>query len=180
MEKDLGTEAPLPKLVTIASAPGLAPRVGLYFAQLEDVRAETKRYVAGLTPEKLSWTPHSTVESIGTQLLHIAGVERSWIGEDIEGRAMGQEWALAFPLRVKMQQVQGEPLEFFLEKLDSVREETRAALSRLSDSDLHRPIQTLDAPPEADRFTVEWILYHLVEHEAHHRGQIALLRRLLA
>ena len=173
-------EASLARLVTIDSHPDLTPRVGLYFAQLEDVRAETKRYVSGLTSEKLSWSPHSTVESIGTQLLHIAGVERSWIGEDIEGRRMGEEWALAFPLRVNLPQVQGEPLDYFLGKLDAVREETRAALAQLTDADLEREIQTLDSTPESDRFTIEWILYHLIEHEAHHRGQIALMKRLLA
>lgn len=170
----------MPSLISIACPEGLSPRVGKYFAQLEDVRRETKRYVAGLTPEKLSWTPHSTVESIGTQLLHIAGVERSWIGEDIEGRPMGEEWALAFPLRVSLPQVQGEPLEFFLEKLDAVRAETRDALSRLTDDDLNREVQTLGSPPDGEAFTIEWILYHLVEHEAHHRGQIALMKRLLA
>lgn len=169
------------QLVSIEPQPGLSPRLAVYFAQLEDVRHDTKRYIAGLTPEQLSWTPHARVESIGTQLLHIAGVERSWIGEDIEKRPMGEEWAVAFPLRanVNVPQVQGEPLTYFVERLDSVREETRAALGRLTDADLLREIQGLDAPADAERFTIDWILYHLVEHEAHHRGQIALLKRLL-
>lgn len=167
------------ELVSLDLVPELTPRVATYFAQLEDVRRDTKKYVSRLTPAQLSWTPHSKVESIGTQLLHIAGVERSWIGEDIEGRAMGNEWELAFPLRTNFPQVQGEPLEFFFEKLDAVREETRAVLSGLKDADLSREIQGLGSAADSDRFTIEWILYHLVEHEAHHRGQIALLKRLL-
>ena len=168
------------RLVSLEHRAGLSPRIASYYAQLEDVRRETKRYVEGLSPPKLSWSPHSTVESIGTQLLHIAGVERSWIGEDIERRPMGEEWALAFPLRVNLPQVEGEPLEYFLEKLDAVREETRHTLSRLTDDDLAREIRTLDSGPDADSYTIEWILYHLIEHEAHHRGQIALMKRLLA
>lgn len=27
--------------------------------------------------------------------------------------------------------------------------------------------------------SIDWILFHLVEHEAHHTGQVELLRRLL-
>lgn len=167
------------RVVAIESKPGLSPSLAHYYAQLEDVRRDTKQYVAGLTPEQLSWTPHPAVESIGTQLLHIAGVERSWIGEDIERRPMGEEWAAAFPLRTNLPQVQGKPLEYFLETLDAVREETRAALSKLTDADLTREIVGLESPPDGDRFTIEWILYHLIEHEAHHRGQIALLKRIL-
>jgi uncharacterized damage-inducible protein DinB len=92
---------------------------------------------------------------------------------------MGNEWESAFPIRTDLPQVQGEPIEFFFTKLDAVRDETRLALGRLTDADLSREIQGLGSPPDADRFTIEWILYHLVEQKAHHRGQIALLKRLM-
>lgn len=167
------------KTVALVAPPGFTPAIGARLAELEDVRRETLRYVAGLAPAQLAWTPHPKVESIATQLLHIAAVERSWIGEDLERRPMGEEWAPAFALRTGQPQIEGHELEYFLEKLNAMREETRRALAALSDADLIREVQCLGAPPDSERFTIDWILHHLIEHEAHHRGQIAVLKRLL-
>lgn len=157
---------------------GFTPRVGVFWAQLEDVRRETLRYVARLEPQQLSWTPQKNVESIGTLLLHIAAVERSWIGEDIDRRPMGEEWMIAFPIRFGIEQIHSQPLEHFLKELARTRDETRTVLSALTDDDLSRDITPLDPGESTETYTIEWILHHLVEHEAHHRGQIALLKRL--
>ncbi|MCC7141531.1 MAG: DUF664 domain-containing protein [Candidatus Eisenbacteria bacterium] len=167
------------RTVSLVAPSGFTPAIGARLAELDDVRRETHRYAAGLSPAQLAWTPHPKVESIATQLLHIAAVERSWIGEDLERRPMGEEWAPAFALRTGQPQIDGHDLAYFVERLDAMREETRRALATLSDADLTREIQCLDAPPESERFTLDWILHHLIEHEAHHRGQIALLKRLL-
>jgi uncharacterized damage-inducible protein DinB len=72
-------------------------------------------------------------------------------------------------------------LEYFIEKLDAVRDETRRILAGLTDDDLSRAIVPLDDANEANspQYTIEWILYHLMEHEAHHKGQIAVMKRLL-
>lgn len=158
-------------------------QVGRYVAMLEDVRRRVKQYVNGLTPEQLSWTPNPRVESIGTVLLHIAAVEVSWIQEDICRKPMSEaEWGIAFPIRLGISQVSGEPLAYYLEKLDRTRAETREILRGLTDADLQRVVSPLEpgdpnAPPTT--YTIEWILYHLVEHEAHHKGQIAVMKRLL-
>ena len=118
---------------------------------------------------------------MGTLLLHIAAVEFSWILEDIFKRPMGREWEVAFPIRVGMPQVSGKPLEYFVETLDRVRTEVRSALATLTDTDLNRVVipQDESGAPESHGYTIRWILHHLVEHEAHHRGQIAMMKRLL-
>ena len=169
------------KSLSIRPITGFAPRIGSYLAQLEDVRERTKRYAEGLSSSQLTWFPNPRVESIGTLLLHIAAVETSWIQEDIVRKPMGEEWKIGFPIRFGIPQISGEPLEFFLEKLDSSRTMTRQVLAELTDADLDRSITSLDDERSADaqRYTIEWILYHLVEHEAHHKGQIAVMKRLL-
>jgi len=167
------------KNVAVSPLEGYSPTIGSWLWQLEDVRRRTLEYVDGLDEEQLAWTPDARVESIGTLLLHIAAVERSWIGEDIDRRPMGEEWAPAFPIHLRIDQVRGQPLRFFIDKLDEVRRETRSVLAALNDGDLSRSVVPLDPGGSEGSFSIEWILYHLVEHEAHHRGQISLLKRLL-
>jgi uncharacterized damage-inducible protein DinB len=44
----------------------------------------------------------------------------------------------------------------------------------MDDHDLDKVVGTGD-----DKFSIEWILFHIVEHEAMHIGQINLLARLV-
>ena len=166
----------------IEPIPGFTRRVGQFLAMMEDVRMRTLRYVADLTADQLAWHPNPKVESIGTLLLHIAAAEHSYIQEDIMRRPMGEEWKIAFPIRFGLPQLTGKPLEYYTEKLDGVRQQTRDVLKTLSDGDLTRVISPLDPGEPENRqieFSIEWLLYHLIEHEAHHKGQIAVTRRLL-
>jgi len=170
------------RLITIEPVEGFAPAIGRSLALLEDVRLRLKLYINGLTTDQLSWHPQPNVESIGTLLLHLAAIEHSYIQEDILRKPMGEEWKIAFPIRFGIPQVSGEPLAFYEHKLDEVRAATRAVLADLTDRDLQRVVEPLDpGDPDADpvEYSIEWILYHLAEHEAHHKGQIAVMKRLL-
>jgi uncharacterized damage-inducible protein DinB len=138
--------------------------------------------VAGLSAAQLSWHPNLMVESIGTLLLHIAAIEFSYIQEDIMQRPMGEEWKIALPIRFGIPQISDRPLEYFVGKLEEVRNETLAVLTGLSDADLDRAVVPLDQEDTSGgsvSYTIDWLLYHLVEHEAHHKGQIAVMLRLL-
>ncbi|MCP4632178.1 MAG: DinB family protein [candidate division Zixibacteria bacterium] len=158
---------------------GYPPAIGKYLYMMEDVRERTLNYIQGLTVEQLSWHPNPRVESIGTLLLHIAAIEFSYIQEDIMQREMGEEWKIAFPIRFNIPQISGKELDYFVDKLNEVRNETKAILKTLTDEDLNREITLHDSGDSPTKFSIEWILYHLVEHEAHHKGQIAVMKRLL-
>ena len=174
-----------PLLQTCEPPPRFSPGIGRYVAQLTETRAEWLRQVAGLTPAQVSWYPNDDVESIGTLLLHIAAIEWSWIFQDIFGRPdeAYDGWEEAFPLRVGVPQVSGRPLEYFTDRLERVREEVLAALRGLNDADLPRLVGEGPAAegeePRSRLYSIDWILFHLVHHEAHHAGQIELLVRLL-
>ena len=58
-----------------------------------------------------------------------------------------------------------------------------AAVRGLNDADLLRlvgegPVAEGEEP-RSRLYSIDWILFHLVHHEAHHAGQIELLVRLL-
>ena len=174
-----------PRITTCTGPAGFASGIGRYLAQLAEIRAEILTQVDHLTPEQLAWHPTPDTESVGTQLLHVAAVEWSWIFQDILGRPDDdyQGWEEAFPLRVGGPQVSGKPLAYFIDHLARVRAEITEALRPFVDADLARLVGEGPLEPgEARRsrlYSIDWILFHLVHHEAHHAGQVELLIRLL-
>ncbi len=182
---DPGPTPQQPRVTACDPPPGLSPGIGRYVALLTETRAELMCQVAGLTPARLAWHPNDDTESIGTQLLHVAAVEWSWVFQDILGRPDedydGREEA--FPLRVGAPQVSGQPLAHFTDRLERVRREVLDALRGLTDADLSRLVGEGPPPPgEEPRsrlYSIDWILFHLVHHEAHHAGQVELLVRLM-
>jgi uncharacterized damage-inducible protein DinB len=155
----------------------LDTKVGFILAGLRETRKILLRTVKDLSPEELDYTPNTKkIESIATLLFHIAAVEFSWIMEDINGKKMKEEeWKLAFALRdsVNEDQIRGKPVSFYLSKLQEVRSEIEAWIEGIKDKDLTQVIEV-----DGDKFTIEWILYHVGEHELTHIGQIRLLKRL--
>ena len=174
-----------PEITTCNPVEGYAPQVGRYVAQLTEARNHLKRQVEGLTIEQMDWHPDEATESISTQLLHLDAVEWSWMHEDIFGASSDDypgNWHEAMPIRAGAPQVTGRPLQGYLEKLDSTREETLRILRGFTDEDLSRLVGEAETEPGVEKrsrlFTIDWIIWHIIEHEAAHVGQIELLRRL--
>jgi uncharacterized damage-inducible protein DinB len=62
--------------------------------------------------------------------------------------------------------------------LDAIREKTRERLASFSDDDLDNLFGFVRRG-EAFEVSLRWTLHHLIDHEAQHKGQILLLKRLL-
>lgn len=174
-----------PRITTCDPVPGYAPVIGRYVAQLEELRADLLGELSSLTQAQLDWHPNDKVESIGTMLLHMDAVEWSWIHEDILGRPDNEypgEWSEAMPIRVNAEQVSGRPLQWYLDKLEATRAVTLDVLKGFSESDVARRVGEGPVPKGEEKgsrlFTIDWIIWHIISHEAAHIGQIELLRRL--
>ena len=131
--------------------------------------------IDGLTKKELDFTPYDDrIESIGTLLLHIAAIEWSWIFEDIDRQEMDyEEWKHAFVLREGIPQLKSKKLKFYMDKLEDVRKDVFNRLTTITDSELDHLINIGEAA-----VSIEWILFHIIEHEIMHIGQISLLKRL--
>lgn len=174
-----------PRITTCDPIEGYSPQVGRYVAQLTEVRSDLKREVEGLNLTQLDWHPDEKTESIGTQLLHLDAVEWSWMHEDIFGTPSDDYpgvWPEAMPIRVGVPQVTGRPLQWYIERLDVTREETLRILRGFSDKDLARLVGEAETGPGVEKrshlYTIDWIIWHVLQHESAHLGQIELLRRL--
>lgn len=128
-------------------------------------RGVTLQTLEMVPPDKLPWFPAIAQFSFAQQFLHIAQVEEFYARGLFEG-----DWDLN---RI------GEAKErLTLEKLRQKLEETRQfTLERLERLEPGR----LDAPVSVPNIPVEWPLrswlWYLVEHEIHHKAQLAVYLR---
>ncbi len=81
--------------------------------------------------------------------------------------------AFALVPEVNIPQLKGQELQFYVDKLNETRHEVYQRLVKFKDDDLDKIVES-----ESKKYSIEWILFHLIEHEAMHIGQILLLKRL--
>jgi uncharacterized damage-inducible protein DinB len=152
--------------------------IGRWLWAFEDVRRVLKRLVQDMSLEELDWRPEGG-SSTGSLLYHIAAIEADWLYFDVLGaRQFPPDMETFFSYEVRdedgrLTAVVGETIDQHLHRLDAVREATLAVFRQMDLADWQRARKL----PEYD-MTPAWALYHLIEHEAHHRGQIAMLRSL--
>ena len=151
--------------------------VGRWLAAMEDARRDTLRELERVTPDMVDWQPDQPLNSIGALLYHIALIETSWLLEDIlEGEPGPESLQALFPFDDRdadgrLIQVAGEPLDIHLHRLAATRDYLLERLRPMSAADFHRPrhLERYDAAPD-------WVLHHVLQHEAEHRSHICWLR----
>jgi len=166
-----------------------APEIGRSLWALHDTRSRTLEELEGVTPAMVDWLPtpgHALrgasqppdgESSIGTVLYHLAGIEADWLyAEVLEQPEFPAEVVALFPHDVRdgqghLSQVAGVSLEEHLQRLAVVR---RLLLDVFEGMDLAEFRRVRVLPPYD--VTPEWVLHHLMQHEAEHRSQIGALR----
>ena len=165
----------------LAPAEGYTHRIGCFVAMLEDTRRRTLEHLEDLDEvyldRGLPWDPNS----LSTLLYHIAAIELDWTFADIlettEFPEATSDW---FPVDVRDEDGRLTPfsnsLQRHLDRLAWVRGHLLQALATLTDEDLDR---TVTNAADGSTSGINWILHHLMQHEAEHRGQIGELRAAL-
>ncbi len=163
------------KRVELLEPGGIHPRLALLFSQMEDLRADFKKKAAGLTVDDLDRKPLEDFMSSGHLLAHCAGAEEWWMKRLLQG---DESW-IQDPETEEVMGGGGKSLEEIFAYMDDVRAHTHRALESMGEDELSREFPWDDEDGTRYLFSVEWVLYHLVEHEAHHRGQFMLLKRMM-
>jgi len=153
------------------------PEVGRWLAALQDARRDTLRELEGVRREMVDWYPDAPLNSIGSLLYHIALIEAAWVTEEIlELTDEPPEIAALLPWPDRdadrhLSRVDGLSLDAHVERLAAVREFVLERLRPMSNADFHRirSFDRYDAAPD-------WVLHHILQHEAEHRSHIAWLR----
>ena len=163
--------------------------VARFLWQMDEQRRALIADTRDLTPEALGWQPAPGMNSIGMLLAHIAYAENHLTQVGLEGKATSdtkavigigeQEEGLPLaPGAPPPPALAGHDLAWFDGMLERARTYTRRVAMTLAENDLAREVRRQRPDGSARVFNVGWVLYHMLEHEAGHHGQINLLRHL--
>lgn len=143
---------------------------------MEEARARTLKAVAGPSQIQLDTEPEGGGNANATLPHHIARVKTGWLYIEVLQEDFPKEILARFPVDVRdsdgrLNPVLGVALAARLDCLSFVRGRLLERFTGITEDDYRRP-RTL---PDYD-VTPEWVLHHLAQHEAQHRGQILTLR----
>jgi len=167
------------KRYDIAPLQGMHPEIGLLAASLQDGTREWRSELHKAPEEMITWQACPDGHSIGAVILHIIDVEAYWIEEFAAGKKRSKREDKLL-LAEETQQYHfrwpkppAKPLRWYLDLQDEIRARTLETLKRFD-----HPDEFIARGESGTRFTVRWVLSHVVQHEAFHGGQAMLLKLL--
>jgi len=169
----------------IGPKPGYSPQVGTFVSMLTWMRDVNGVLSAtkGLTQADLDVLFDKNANSIGALMLHLAATETYYQMNTFDGMkwdswpdTVKQKWDAAMELgEPGRKAIKGHDREYYVNILHEVREKSLAEFRKHDDAWLMAVDKTWPWGPTNN--CCKW--FHVCEHEAHHTGQIALLRKRL-
>lgn len=162
------------------------PQIGALVEMMNYVRMTTLHAVRDLTAEQLDAVPPGFSNSIGMLLAHIAAVDRAYHIWSFEGRDLGPgEEAVLGGLTLGQEGTPpptGQGLEALVTELHASRAATLEALADRDDAWLASLMTApgFEAQPGFGGINHHWAWFHVMEDEVSHRGQMRLIRKLVA
>ena len=141
------------------------PDLATFLDHLDRVHERTRRVVVLVPPGDVEWAPREGWFTFGGLVRHLAAIERWMYAENAWGRPSrfaghGPELASGWDAVVAY--------------YDRMHAESRALFAALDDAMLDRKVVT----PAGTPITLWKWLRAMLEHEAHHRGQLYLMLAL--
>jgi uncharacterized damage-inducible protein DinB len=136
--------------------------LAVFLQYLDSVHGRTRRLVELIAPESLEWTPAAGKFSFGDIVRHLANIERFMYAETVRGRPSaysGHDRRFA------------DGYDAVVAYYDRLHDESRAIFASLTPAQWEGKCLT---PAGAPITTWKW-LRAMIEHEAHHRGQLYLM-----
>lgn len=163
--------------------PGLSTGIGYYLSGMEEVSSQLVAAVKDIPDNLIGKPAFLGAHSIGGLILHIGEAEWFWMQMVVSGHRLTEEDKAApyWDILDDVERVarNGFTTEFCLLEAEKIRNQTRDVLFSYNDKDLERII-TFERRGETTEHNLRWILHHLIDHEAQHKGQILMLKRLMA
>jgi uncharacterized damage-inducible protein DinB len=151
----------------------------LLLYMLDDVRRVTLKGIKGLTKEQLFQPPIPGEYPAGAYLMHFGEADLAWLEiasgekqpEELKKRLYSNCWY--DPSESPAPPAAAPEVEDYIGAITEARERIKKYFAKLKDEELEEEVST-----SKRKVSRKWILYHLIEHEAHHRGQMFMLIRM--
>jgi uncharacterized damage-inducible protein DinB len=137
-----------------------------FFSHWKQIRAGLIATLDKFEDSELTYVPYESSWSVGQIALHIAGAEDGWF---------------RYVVARELDEFPGYRLEDYPTKEDiktllaEVHARSEGYLASWSDAGASRVVDT----PWNEKLPLLWIVWHVVEHEIHHRGELSLILGLL-
>lgn len=139
----------------------------ILFSHWKRIRAGLIETIDKFDQGMLEYTPFDGSYSAARIMLHIADAEEGWFRYVIDKKY--DEWPSQFIVEnyPTLTEIKGV--------LEQVHTETETFLDSLGNEDLEKIINT----PWDESIPLGWIIWHVLEHEVHHRGELSLILGML-
>ncbi len=143
---------------------------------LEDLKNRITEQVKDLDQTQIDFLYDADANSIGALIMHLVSTESYYQTATL----MEREWTAAERTRLGVAGelnkevksiLKGEPIAYYLDLWDEVREKTLKALQTKDDDWFASNLE--------EGLNYHYIWYHVMEHSANHMGQIATIKNRL-
>ncbi len=139
--------------------------VDRFVQYFDGIRCRTINYIRTVPADRLDWSPKEGEFTCADIVRHLAAAEKMFVGAVVEGR-----WK--YPGHERGTE---SSLDELVTQFEAVHAEAMNSLRTLDDAALSRERPTLNGP----NAKVWRLLMAMVEHEVHHRSQLAMYLTLM-
>lgn len=169
------------ELYLLGPMEGYTPHIGSLLSSMNMMRAWVVYQVRELSVEQLDFQVDEQSNSIGAMLYHLAATEKYYQLNSFDNMKWGSwsdeiknEWDIPMGLGPKArEEIAGNDVDFYLEKLESVREVTKQEFAKRDDEWLFQSEPFFQNKPTNNY--AKW--FHVCEHESNHNGQIKFIKK---
>ena len=163
-------------------AEGVSREIGFYLSGMNEVSEQVRKAVQEMSDEEIERLAFEGAHPIGALVLHIGEAEWWWMQCNVAGHELDEEARRTAHWDVLLDSenfaARGYSAQYCLNAVAQIRSKTKELLATLQDTDLER-IYSFQRKGEVTEASLRRILHHLIDHEAQHKGQILMLKRLL-
>lgn len=163
----------------IKNTEGYTPQMGALVSMMDDLKGRVTRQVKDLDQDGTDFLLDDQANRLGALILHLAATElyyqEATFYDSKLDEKKDEEWLTALRLGNKArEELVGKPISYYLDKWDEVRAKTKEVLKTKDDEWL---LKSREAWQEGIDYNYYWAWYHVMEHQANHMGQIALVKK---
>ncbi len=163
---------------------GYTDQISILVSMMDWMRTTILRSVNGISQKDLDFLLDDKSNSIGAMLVHLAATERFYQIHTFEGKTWGDfdkkdtdMWEVGSQLGERARnEIKGNPISYYTDKLEAVREKTKEELRKRDDSWLM--VSTIFFANQPTNNYCKW--FHVVEHESNHNGQIKFVKNRIS